>query len=479
MAAMPTFSFAESTIEQEYGISVVAKPRQIQILEDSIAVFPGRSSSYLISSATLISSIASSNGWAVSGWAATEGEAASTSSDVRGGYVILTKSGEEDVYIPVTTKGMILANEFGDSVSATREVVDGRNVTQSAEYGIGGKAADDVSYVLKAGDTAVGAAGGIKFTQKKLLYTYAFNVYADGSAAFKVFYDNNSEGNKTLFVWNADSTYQCYKDGTTVEFSGTMTRNRWHRMVFEYCISTGRYKIFADGKQFGTGNTNFGGSWGNDAKPGTLGMFFAMDKGSTDGRIAFDNLNAHYGLNDDTFDELTLSTVSEDIDIADGEISVNVSNITTAEDFMNLLTTNADRIALYTDETYSEEATVLGDKNILVLENVENSSYKYYTVGPAKVEVSAVDFVREGSLITATSSIKYSSSNSVPVTMIMVLKDSNGFIRKILSSDTELVSKTPVQMTLSDADSAEYKAEVFFINSWLDRKAIFYKIYSE
>ena len=35
-------------IEQEYGISVVAKPRQIQILEDSIAVFPGRSNAYLI-----------------------------------------------------------------------------------------------------------------------------------------------------------------------------------------------------------------------------------------------------------------------------------------------------------------------------------------------------------------------------------------------------------------------------------------------
>ena len=381
--------------------------------------------------------------------------------------------------IPVTTKGMVLADEFGESVAAEREVVEGRNITKSVEYGIGGKASDDPSYVLTAGNTAVGVAGGIKYTQTKILFTYAFNVYADGDAIFKVFFDNNLSGDKVLFDWNADSTYQCYKDGTTVEISGTMERNKWHRMVFEYCFSNGRYKIFADGKQLGSGNTNLGGSWGTDEKIGTLGMFFAIDKNSKNGRVAFDNLNAHYGLSDDKYDTLTLSTDSEDIDIFDSEISVNVSNIATADDFMNHLTTNAARMMLYTDETYSEEATEIGDKSILVLENAEQSTYKYYTVGPSRVEVTDVDFVRNGSLITATSSVRYSSSNSAPVTMIMVLKDNNGFIRKILSSDTVSVSKTPVEIILSDADSAEYKAEVFFINNWSDRKAIFYKIYSE
>ena len=441
-----------------YGLT--SSDNRIKIFTEYIGAFSFGES--LVSSEDIRNSVASSGGWTVEGWSETEGGTAEDTSDVSGGYVILTK-GTQNAYVPVKC-----------STGVTEIKADGAE--QNMVGGYAATSQNKLSYVIGVGEAALKAFGGVELTQEKTEYTYALNFYADGNSTMEVYFRKNDMDMCKLLEWLPNGTFNMYTSADSVNATLSITENlargQWHRMVLMHDLNRGRFHIYIDGEFKGN---SFGGMWGSTVNR----LYIGAGKGSTNGSVALGNIRGCYKMVKEDYENISLSSVGDALTIADNVISVDVSTVENVEDVIAHLSTNAANVRAYKDSSFSEIADKVTDTTVLVLSNASETAFRYYKLIPARIEVSNASFCRDGGMIYASAEAKYNSQNSKLLTAVLVIKDTDGRVTKLITSPTAEVSSTVCPFSVSSEISDTEHAEMFFIDNWTSRLGYEYKIFKE
>ncbi len=281
-------------------------------------------STHKISSATLISALSIESGYTLSYVDANK--EANASSHVIDGYVKVTKSGLDDMYIPIVKKGAVIDDNIQNNTVT--------NTTTNASFafagGIGGKAEDDIAGVITAVGTPIvkmprihiGSSTATDATAlKKLPYTIKFKVYADGNTTAAVNY-RWTDANDTyrLFRWYPDGTYKYNVNGALVE-GGTLAREQWHDVALVYCSQLNKYMLYINGELQEGYSGSIAGTYYSL-------VYLAMENDSTNGTVAYSDLEAYYGYYYPPFKptpEHLLSTMTSNSDyVAVGSSAISV-----------------------------------------------------------------------------------------------------------------------------------------------------------
>ena len=248
-------------------------------------------STHKISSATLISALSNTGGYTLSYVDANK--EANASSHVTDGYIKVTKAGLDDMYIPIVKKGPVIEDNIQNS-TVTNETT---NASFAFAGGIGGKAEDDIAGVITAVGTPIRKMPRIHIGNstaadatalKKLPYTIKFKVYAEGNATAAVNY-RWTDANDTyrLFRWYPDGTYKYNVNGALVE-GGTLAREQWHDIALVYCSQTNKYMLYVNGELQEGYSCSIAGTYYSL-------IYLAMENDSTNGTVAYSDLEAYYG----------------------------------------------------------------------------------------------------------------------------------------------------------------------------------------
>jgi len=440
---------------------------RVQILADYIAVYshPYRADgTYPISSSTLVSSLSSSKGYTVS-YVDVDKEAATVSS-VTEGFVRLTKDGDS-VYLPISKRGEDVVNPINNSAWYLSNAA---KADYNAECGgIGGKAEDELSAVFTV-DSAITSYSRVEHSTTAVPFTVEINMYADGDAIARANYRYSDPKNQ-LFRWEADGTFY-YNVNGTLTAGPVIARAQWHKVAVCYDQPRGRYHIYLDGERL----TDNGSPFFTDATR----IMYGVSDGSTGGRVAFSDLESYYGYYYHE-NEYNLPSLSSDVDgvtIDNGIIKADPAKIADMESFISALSTDADNMRIFADNSYTAETDILSDGNVIVLRDDETLTYAYYTVKLLNIDINAVTFDRTADKVSATADLSYEGSVTKTATLVMVLKDSDGRIVKVVSSQTAEVGAS-TQLSTPEAEHNGLKAEAFLLTDWNLREELSNKIYFE
>ncbi len=284
-----SYEFKEPDMSEVLLASLTSSNKLVVVGDKSIVVSSSpMSTSYQVSSDAVVSALTGADGWTLS-YVNSKKEAA-TVAHVKSGYIKATHSDYADVYIPITKKGDVVDNDLSDNIYSAS------NATYSYEGGVGGKAQNDMSATFTAGNTEakisyirVGsgtATDAVAF--KQIPYTVKFRVYADGDATAGVNYRwTDAEDKYRLFRWYPDGTFKYNSNGTLVN-GGTLERGKWHDIAVVYCSQRNRYTLYVDGVMMGENSNTIPGTY-------YTMILLAMEVGSKNGKVAFSDLEAHYG----------------------------------------------------------------------------------------------------------------------------------------------------------------------------------------
>lgn len=462
LGAMPTFA---SDIATDYGLK--STNSRVQILTDSIAVYshPYRADgTYPVSSANVISALTSSKGYTVT--YTDENKNETTASRVTAGYVKLSKAGEE-IFIPITKKGESVVKPLDNSAWYVSNAA-------GAQYsgtlgGIGGKGEDDLSSVFMATDALV-SYSRIEHATNAIPFTIEMNIYADGDAIARANYRYSDDVNQ-LFYWDVDGTFY-YNVNGTLTAGDVIKRAQWHKVAVCYDAPRGRYHIYLDGERL----TDNGSPFFTDATR----IMYGISKGSANGKVAFSDLESYYGYyyNEGEYALPTLSANADGVEIADGIIKVDPAKVESMDALASAISTDADSVSIFVDNTYTAEATELSDGNAVVLVDNDTKTYAYYTIKLLNVNIDSVEFSRTSDKVSAMANLSYEGSVPKTATLVMVLKDSDGRIVKVVSSLTSEVGAS-TQLSTPEAEHNGLKAEAFLLTDWNLREELSDIIYFE
>lgn len=442
-----------------YGLSGQAD--KVTVYSDYIGVFSFGDS--LVSSEDIKTMITSSTGWNIEGWSSEEGGGSEVSQDVCGGFLMLSKEGCETAYVPL--KCSVSTRKIAPAGS-THSVIDGYAASLEAKQ----------AYVIASGETALTSFSGIEFMQENKEYTYSFNIYADGEATLEFYFQKNSLGRCKLMDWSPDGSVNIYESSDNVTSkvlkSGSIERGRWHRIVLMYEIKRGRFHIYVDGVRWGD---SFGGLWNPDKNY----FYIGAGKGSKNGSVAFGNVSGFYGKVTENYSNISVSAKDSTVSISGYVISVDISSVKSVSDFLSRISTDASSVKVYKDSAYTEETDVITNTTVLVLSNSAGTVFNYYKLQPTRVEITDVSFSREAGVVYAGAKARYDTQNSKPLTPVLLIKDADGRVCKLITSEPVSVSATVADISVSAEILPAEIAELFFIDSWTSRKGYEYKIYKE
>lgn len=368
---VPTISFA-ATIAEDYGLA--SSDARIRVCGDWIAVFshPTDPSRY-IKSETVVSALTAAEGYTISYVDASK--AANASANVKDGYIKLAKDGSEDVYIPITPRGETFDDQFKDSThwKDSGWSYNTKGGTFNHQHGgIGGKSADDYAYSITVGEGTEGNNPRLERTvQKGIIHTMEFNMYADGDASAYVGY---TYSNTRTIKWDPDGKVYIDKKGTLTHVT-TLERGKWHNFAVSHDVPRGRYRVYIDGVQY----TDTTAPWTTDAKF----VAFGVVKDTSNGMVAFDDLDAYYGyyLDGANVDFTPSNSISVMFDQENkvvkydeyvySDISALLSDVT--------LLSGAQYVNAFADSTLSVPATEITEDTVLVFKDSANE-FHYYTL---------------------------------------------------------------------------------------------------
>ena len=253
---------------------------------------------------------------------------------------------------------------------------NGKTIAQSADKG--GKATDD-NFLLWS-STASGSnrmiftnfpAGGVSdlFTVE---YSYFPGIFPESGVTNTEPYTlyNNVRKNGQLagpVLIRADGLI-CIGGNSTGAY---VKENQWNRVAITMDLTTYDVIVYVNGVKAATGNW----PW----QPGYSVTEFVFEYSSnTTSEIALDDIKVTYGNYEYSQQAITLASNNENITVDNTNKKIAVSSAdVTATNIVVLAGNNTAK--LFTDATYTAEATTLEDGNILVVAD-GNGMYGYYTV---------------------------------------------------------------------------------------------------
>lgn len=465
--------FTPQVMAADYGL-VSTNPR-IQILDNKIGVYSHINDyTYYISSDILTSSVSSSDGWTVT---YTDVDKIETDCpNITDGYVKLTK-GDEEVYLPITTRSDNFIDGFG--VDASGKVLNPRLFNgQTYQYEVGpfgGKGYDDLSSAFTVGAAPANPAkrtSGITYTISDMSrpYTVELNVYADENVGANINFHYDDEGYE-LLTWKSDGSLWYNVNGTLVKSDIELQKGKWQKVAVTWDSMRHRHHIFINGTML-TDNSKYL----SDAHAAILWMGMRGD--SANGNVAFDDMIVYSGY----YHPSPLPTVEEDSDYIkiDGDIvTYETSQFASKSELLDNLISDAVKMEVFTNRTFSQIADdKLGNGYILVLTGPD-SSMSYYTLRYPVLTVEDVTFqTTDDSSIVANAKLNYSGVFPCEALMIMLISDENSRAESLYATEVKSVGSETTEFEITAPWSEGKVVEVFFINNWDDRIPCYSETYS-
>lgn len=391
---IPSVVFAGATDE----LGLTSSNERVVVLDDSVAVYSNPIDyTYYISSDGLVSSLSSSTGYSIAYVDANK--EAKTVKDVRDGYVVLTKSGAETVYIPVTARGQSLISQMNTAIDGTAIAprIHAQNNHISYSSGVasmGGKTASDGSEVFVASDSNPNFKKALNSywyysLPSKNVYTFEINVYTEGDAGACINYHYDDVGiNYEIVNIKSDGTVWCNVNGTLVNSGITSEKGKWHKIALTYDQPRHRFHVYFDGKMLTKDSKYL-----NDAHAATLWVGITPD--SSNGKVAYDDIDVYGGfyqsngfdapqsVNDIKFDAETKTITYDEYEYSTPEaLAEAIASLTDVAD-----------AEIYTDSSLSVVADSHNDlSNVCVFSSYPENVFNYYSL-KALGDEAAIDMI--------------------------------------------------------------------------------------
>ncbi|MBQ4528545.1 MAG: hypothetical protein II998_10795 [Clostridia bacterium] len=367
-------------------------------------------------------------------------------------------------------------NPYESSLGTTGVTITSSSFNGKAE-GFAGKSPQDtvkkITLTQDSGTLPIGSAGinggypryayrsGFDFTSNPEA-TFQFNVYADGDtiAGFTFHYYD-------LIRWTPDGKLYGITTAaswaTTEAEIGKLERGRWHTIAMTFNSETLEQKIYADGEFLATiTRCNFSAS-NNSMRIGTYA-------GSSTGVVAIDDVYSYPGAYDPTIDSVTVMD-DENVKFEDGTITYDEEMFVDVESFKEYLTTicSCDEIIIC-DKNYMPADCILPSEGYCLI--VPESGVGFVTYDfQALFFLSDVTAVWDGEQIKVSALATNNHIDGKNVTMIVSLRDSDGYLSKVYSSPTKNVTSKE-EFVIENIEANGGSAYVFFTEDWNSIRAV-------
>ena len=311
LGMLPTLVFAIKPSE------MVSVNSRVVVQQDSVAVFSHPiMESYGIKSADLLSAL-SADGYTLKYVNSNLQE--TTAAQVMGGYILAEDAYGSKSYIPITKRTDNIAYDDFSDLSASKFTAynnGGSGIKIAAQTGVGGRAADDVSYVISAdGTTSAGSNGTyIQYPNPfkvDTVYTMEVAVYNNSDARLGIRAKAGSSYQELIYLdKNGELTaLNLAGSNNTQKAAGTLAAGEWHRIAFTADPVRNRCYVYADGALVGDYFIDMGSQ--PQYEYFQLKMYNALTAKVSKGDIAFDDFSIYRGYY--TYNEQKLSASSEQV----------------------------------------------------------------------------------------------------------------------------------------------------------------------
>lgn len=288
-------------------------------------------------------------------------------------------------------------------------------------------------------------------------FTLEASIYADGGARLAITEIYGGE----VFTWNMDGSItigNSYDSGRQpVEVLGhSYARGRWHKAAVTYDSAKQEFLLWCDGVALGSWRK----VWGAEK------MGFGMLPSDENGRALFDDVQYYEGTYRGAYTTPSLAVNSDDAHLDNGIIYYG--DMATVSELAASVQTDAAYWNIYRDkslETAAEGADGLASGMVLVLVS-KNDVCLYYPIMQQQLSLEKVEFTGGTGMYGAKATLINGFKTPKSALMILVLKNADGEIEKVCASAvTTFEGKCEISIEPETAE-ADYKSEVFFLESW-------------
>jgi len=375
-----------------------------------------------------------------------------------------------------------LSKKFGSDLGLGA-ITTGYSVGFPKENGFGGKSEEELiqTFILNSeivADTATKGAfprfevhTGTQFKNNDSgLSTFQFDIYADGNVAagFAFEYSDvlvwNPDGNLVYVYGNAadDKNY----NNTTV---GNFERGKWYTVALTYDHNTSKQKVYINGTLIGDSYRQGGNSTLAANTTMKIGAYAGSKKG---GKIAIDNVYAYSGEYDPSVALLEYSDV-DDLMVDSTANSIMYNEEVIAETDVQLI---KEKILSATGAVKAEfyNADFSASVKDKITENValttKGDTIYYFSVHPM-YRICTPELVSDAGMVGAKAVVYNYHAQPKTLTMIMAIRDAQGSLEKVYSTQSYDVSGEKV-FTIAPVYAGDGSAYVFFIENWDTLRAV-------
>ncbi|MBO5369706.1 MAG: hypothetical protein J6B23_03395 [Clostridia bacterium] len=343
--------------------------------------------------------------------------------------------------------------------------------------GVGGKASDDMSSLFNV------TMEQDKF--RSIRYHYNISGYeSDFYLVTDIYVTDGGVGSISFGTGN--KYFELKGDGTvsvgngSVSPVGEVKSNEWHRLVMSFVKTNGfALTMYLDGTELTTVNV------GNLAGARQT-LAFCADYGCLKGsNIAFDNTYLYsksYEYDPHSAFLKPEITVDENVvKLQNGTIRWEDTKVSTVEELLGAIGIGNHTVRIYKDSSMKEEAIPadnLSGSEYIVVESADGI-LSYYPTLKEKVELISVEFTGDEASVGAKGVLSNTTSTPCNAVMIIVFKNENGIMKKVVPSEEVSVSGTDYVIEIAPVSADGLTAEVLFIDGWSTKLRLFDKIYSK
>ena len=345
-----------------------------------------------------------------------------------------------------------------------------------------GFAGKNESAVVQSATVGTTATTGTKGTFPGFKITHGLNFAANGVSTFQ--FDLYTDGDiwaaysfqeSDVLVWKptGDLLYIYGNNIGDKNYNnkpvGNYARNRWHTIALTYDYSTCKQKVYVDGVLID--ETYRHGGYDNSEISNHVEMRIGAYEGSKSGRLAIDNVFAYAGAYDPLEDKPTSSESEKLIVASDGNtIIYNEEFFKDAQSLKNEIksATGASKAEFFNDkftEASKDEITA----NV-VLTSASGLFTHYYNLQPM-FTIGTPELVSDAGKVGAKAVVYNYHAQPKTLTMIMAIRDAQGSLEKVYSTQTYDVSRKET-FTIDPVYAGDGSAYVFFIENWDTLRAV-------
>lgn len=503
---------AADVAEDITAVGLTSNSDFVIVQSDSVLVASHSfNSAYQIDSDEVISALSSDNGYSLTYIDKEKNAPQNAVSHVRDGFIRCTKDSGEPIDVPIVDRGKI-----SSSPTAMRgfQEIPPDTIVRNQTSGIANKASDDSAYLVTATNADITKEWRLDYNMHETTkddgetssnagleqypnesFVVEGNFYLDGNMGMALymraykFLEINSAGE--IYAINKAESELTNSEYSTKDFTthseklGKVEPGKWHRVAVGYDINiksdnsnVGQIYVYIDGKLITLQGSQ---SLTNYSVVDTFRFCTAIGNAVT-GKLAVDDVISYEGYYYPERNAVDISDYNDGdliIDSASKSIKYNSDFYTSDNALKQIIKSQSDNTArivfLKSDNTPASnlsEATQCMveaecDGNVLV--------YDYYKLEKF-FEIKDFAFTQNGAAAQVTEGLNQPKN----ITMVLVCYDSNGAVRKVISSDTISVQGTtkPISITTASAEDLT-DAKVIFIDNWTSRMLIPGGIYNQ